>query len=142
MRNLDRRWIAAICVLLLVGGVLLWQTVFNKPSEECKPVRDILDFNQSQAEIINKKTGDGAPPIADYQLWADGLTQRAEKVSDPNLAATAIKLADLATDFVVKLSRLPSEPTGEKAPPVAYEMSALNDQITANIKELSDACPA
>jgi hypothetical protein len=142
MRNLDRRWIAAICVLLLVGGVLLWQTVFNKPSEQCQPVRDILDFNHSQAENIDKKTGDGAPPIADYQLWADGLTQRAEKVNDPNLAPTAIKLADLATEFVAKLPRLPSEPTGDKAPPVAYEMAALNDQITAQIKSLSDACPS
>lgn len=139
--KLDRRWIAAICVLLAVGGVLLWQTVFNKPSEQCRPVRDLLNFNHSEAEIINKKTGDGAPPIADYQLWADGMTQRAEQVSDANLAPTAIKVADLTTQFVAKLPRLPSEPTGDKAPPVAYEMAALNDQITAEIKQLSDACP-
>jgi hypothetical protein len=142
VRNLDRRWLVAIVILVIVAGVVTWQTFFNKPSEECKPVRDILDFNHSQAQIIEKKTGDGAPPIADYQLWADGLTQRAEQVNSTDLSPHAIRLAELATQFVTKLPQVQNPAPGQKAPPAAYEMSALNDQITGEIKQLSDKCPA
>ncbi len=133
----------AIVILVAAGvTVLLSRTLFNKPSEECRPVRDMLDFNSSQTQKIDKKTGDGAPPIADYQLWADGLTQRAEQVNSADLSPHALRLAELATEFVVKLPRVPAESNGQKAPAVAYEMAALNDPITDEIKQLRDKCPA
>jgi hypothetical protein len=142
LMKFDRRWWFAAVVVVVVAGVVLWQTVFNKPSEECRPVRDLLDFNQSQTKIIDKKTGDGAPPIADYQLWADGMSQRAEQVTSADLSLHALRLAQLANQFVVKLPEVQSAAPGGKAPPAAYEMAALNDQITAEIKQLSDKCPA
>jgi hypothetical protein len=140
--KLDRRWWFAVVIVVVVAGIVLWQTVFNRPSEQCRPVRDLLDFNQSQAKIIDKKTGDGAPPIADYQLWADGLSQRAGQVTDADLAQHALLLAQLADQFVAKLPQVQSATPGQKAPPAAYEMAALNDQITSEIKQLSDKCPA
>jgi hypothetical protein len=142
LRNLDRRVWVAVAIAVIAVGVLVWQTVFNKPSEECRPVRDLLDFNQSQAKVIEKKTGGGALPIADYQLWADGMSQRAEQVSSADLSQHALRLAQLANQFVVKLPQVQAAPSGEKAPPAAYEMAALNDQITGEIKQLSDKCPA
>jgi hypothetical protein len=140
--KLDRRWWFAVVIVVVVAGIVLWQTVFNKPSEQCRPIRDMLDFNQSQAKIIEKKTGDGAPPIADYQLWADGMSQRAEQVTDADLSQHALRLAQLTSQFVIKLQQVQAAPPGDKAPPAAYEMAALNDQITSETKQLSDKCPA
>ena len=48
------------------------------------------------------------PSVAEdaaYQQWADGLAQRAEQVTDPNLADTAVQVADLASQFVAKFPR-------------------------------------
>ena len=91
--KLDRRWWAAIGVAVVaVVALVLSYTVFDRPSEECRPVKDLLDFNRSQAEHMASKTGDehGIPTVADdaaYQVWADGLAERAQKVTSPDLAA-------------------------------------------------------
>ncbi len=150
--KLDRRWWLAIAVVVLVAiAVALSQTVFKKSPEECRPVRDLLDFNRTQTELIDSKSGgaQNVPTVAEdaaYQQWADGLAQRAQNVTDPKLSARAVELADLASQFVAKLPRLRAEASaqapGAPAPPVVYEMSVLNDQITAQLGELAKACPA
>src|SRR4051812_31977821 len=72
--KLDRRWWAAIGVAVVaVAALVLPYTVFEGPSEECRPVKDLLDFNSSQAEHIASKTGDeeGVPTQAEdaaYQV--------------------------------------------------------------------------
>ena len=87
--KLDRRWWVAIGVAVLAAvALVLSYTVFDRPSEECRPVKDLLDFNRSQAEHIAAKTGDeqGVPTAAEeaaYQVWADGLAERAQNVSVP-----------------------------------------------------------
>jgi predicted trehalose synthase len=146
--NLDRRWWVAIAVVVVVAiALVLSQTVFNRPSEECRPVVDILEFNKAQGELIGSKHSDedpAVPTVADdaaYQQWADGLAQRAQKVNDPDLAASAIRLADMATQFVTKLPRLRAESVpGTPVPPVAYEMDALNKRILEELDALSKAC--
>ena len=54
--KLDRRWWAAIGVAVVAAVALVSYTVFDRPSEECRPVNDLLDFNRSQAEHIASKT--------------------------------------------------------------------------------------
>lgn len=65
-------------------------------------------------------------------------------MTDPELAAQATQLAQLANEFVNGLPRMKAQTEtrapGAPAPAVVYEMSALNDQITAKIGELSKAC--
>ncbi|HEX2402231.1 MAG TPA: hypothetical protein VHJ79_19945, partial [Mycobacterium sp.] len=93
--KLDRRWWVAIGVAVVAAVALVLQyTVFDRPSEECRPVKELLDFNRSQGEQIASKTGDeqGIPTAAEetaYQAWADGLAERAQKVNSPDLATTA-----------------------------------------------------
>jgi hypothetical protein len=75
--RLDRRWWIAIGVAV-VAVVGLVYTVVRKPPEECGPVQELLEFNRSQAALIESKTGDseGVPTMADeavYRVWADGL---------------------------------------------------------------------
>jgi hypothetical protein len=152
MRSLDRRWWLAIgvAVVALVAFVLS-ETVFNRPSEECRPVLDMLEFNSAQGKSIAAKSGDSEDPAvpsvaedAAYQQWADGLAQRAERVTDPNLGSTAVKVADLASQFVAKFPAVRAEiqtrAPGAPAPEVVYEMSALNLRITQGFDELAKAC--
>ena len=148
--KLDRRWWAAIGVaVVVVVAVVLSYTVFDRPSEECRPVKELLDFNRSQGEHIASKTGDeqGIPTAAEdaaYQAWADGLAERAQKVTSPDLARTATTVASLANEFVGKLpvvrAQAAARAPGAPAPPAVYEMMALNARISENFDELAKAC--
>jgi hypothetical protein len=148
--KLDRRWWAAIGVaVVVVVAVVLSYTVFDRPSEECRPVKELLDFNRSQGEHIASKTGDeqGIPTAAEdaaYQAWADGLADRAQKVTSPDLARTATTVASLANEFVGKLpvvrAQAAARAPGAPAPPAAYEMMALNARISENFDQLAKAC--
>ncbi|PXX13291.1 hypothetical protein [Mycolicibacterium moriokaense] len=147
--KLDRRWWAAIGVAVITVAALALSYVFNQPSEECRPVKDLLDFNRSQAEHISSKAGDeqGIPTVAEdaaYQAWADGLAERAQKVTSADLARTSTEVASLANEFVGKLplvrSQTESRAPGAPAPPAAYEMMALNARISEKFNELAKAC--
>ena len=147
--KLDRRWWAAIGVAVVAAvALVLTYTVFDRPSEECRPVKDMLDYNHSQAEHIASKTGDeqGVPTVGEdaaYQAWADGLAERAQKVTSPDLARTGTTVASLANEFVGKLpvlrAQTESRAPGAPPPPVAYEMMALNARISENLDELAKA---
>ena len=148
--KLERRWWAVIAVTAVaVVAIVLSYTVFDRPSEECRPVKDLLDFNRSQAEHIASKTGDeqGVPTVGEeaaYQAWADGMAERAQKVTSPDLARTATTVATLANDFVGELPVLRAQAQarapGAPAPPAAFEMAALNARISDNLNELAKAC--
>jgi hypothetical protein len=140
-------YIGVVAVVAVALG--LRYTVFDRPSEECRPVKDLLEFNKSQGAHIASKTGDeqGIPTAAEetaYQAWADGLAERAQKVTSPDLARTATTVATLANDFVGQLSALraqaESRAPGAPAPPAAYEMAGLNARISNNLEELAKAC--
>jgi len=148
--KIDRRWWPAIGVAAIAAvALVLSYTVFNRPSEECRPVKDLLDFSRSQAEHIASKTGDeqGVPSAAEdaaYQAWADGLAERAQKVTAPELARTSTTLASLANEFAGKLpvlrAQTESRAPGAPAPPAAYDMMALNARISEKLDELAKAC--
>jgi hypothetical protein len=146
--RLDRRWWIAIGVAA-VAGVALVYSVVRPPPAECRPVQELLDYNEAQSAVIKEKTAgsEGVPSTADeavYRVWADGLAERAQQVTEPNLAGTSAQLAGLADEFVGKLAQVRSESQarapGAPAPPVVYEMDALNTQISQKLAELSDAC--
>lgn len=145
------RWILTVFIALLVIWVGVWGTFFRGHSpNDCKPVVEMLEFNDEQGKLIASKTGDAAgsvPSVSEisaYQQWADGLTERAQKVTNPELLAQAVQLADLSTQFVAKLPLVQAESEnrapGAPAPPVAFEMSVLNDRITSQTAALAKAC--
>jgi hypothetical protein len=149
--RVDRRWRLAIAVAIVAGVMLvLSQTYFNQPSEECKPVLALLEYNKSQGQLIESKQSDTDPAVptvaedAAYQQWADGMAQRAQQINDPNLAATAIQVADAASKFVAMLPRARAESEthapGAPAPPAFFEMTLVNQRITNGLAQLADAC--
>ena len=143
--NLDRRWWAAGVVLVaVIIAMILSETVFKESSEECRPVRALLEFNTEQTKLVNDKGDDAS--VADYERWADGLAERAGQVSDPDLASRSVRVADLAGQFAAGLPTLRAQTnvpagSGQEAPKVAYEMAALNTAISEEIKQLTEACP-
>ncbi|SEH59716.1 hypothetical protein SAMN04489835_1851 [Mycolicibacterium rutilum] len=150
MRRLDRRWWIAIGVVV-VAIVALVYTQLQKPPAECGPVRDLLEFNSEQGDLIREKGEgeEGLPTAADelaYRQWADGLAERARKIDAPELRFTAIDAADLAGAFVRKLPELRAEADaqapGAPTPQIVYEMSALDDQLQRRLSELATACDA
>jgi hypothetical protein len=141
------RWVLTISVVVIAVGVAVWSTYFNGPPEKCKPVLDLLDFSRSQAVKIDSKGGNGVPTVAEdtaYQQWADGLAERAQKVTDPGLAVQATEVAELANQFVTGLPTLRAQAQarapGAPAPPQVYEMSLLNERILAKLGDLRKAC--
>ncbi len=149
--NLARRWIFTICAVVIAVVALAASRLglFGASSEECRPVKDLLAFNKSQAELIASKTADskGIPTVAEegaYQAWADGLAERAQNVHEPDLARDATQLASLAGEFVGKFGEVRtaanSRAPGAPAPPAVFQMELLNSQISDSIKKLSDAC--
>ena len=139
----------AVLVVAIVALVANHFGLFGKSSQDCRPVKDMLDFNHAQAEQIAAKSGDsqGVPTVAEesaYQAWADGLAERAQNVHEPELARDATQLASLAGEFVGKFSELRSEAgsraPGAPPPPAMFQMDLLNTQIADSIKKLSDAC--
>lgn len=148
--KLDRRWWIAIGVVVAVIVALVY-SMFNRPPAECDAVRELLQFNQSQAALIESKSseGEGLPTLAEetaYRAWADGLAERAQKVSRsaPDLEWTSSQLANLADEFVRKMSKVRGEAEsrapGAPAPPTFYEMTAINAQISQKLAHLSEAC--
>src|SRR5690349_14326520 len=70
-----RFWVYIGVIAVVVVALGLRYTVFDRTSEECKPVKDLLEYSRSQAENISAKTGDneGIPTAAEetaYQAWA------------------------------------------------------------------------
>ena len=80
--------------------------------------------------------------LAAYTAWADGLADRTGRVTAPNLVTPAVGVATAANDFVGKLKEISATPhaPGAPTPPAVYQLSILNDQITADIGELTKAC--
>jgi hypothetical protein len=149
--RVDRRWRVAIGIAIVAGVMLvLSQTYFNQPSEECKPVLALLEYNKAQGQLIESKQDDSDPAVptvaedAAYQQWADGMAQHAQEINDPNLAATAIQVADAASKFVAMLPRVRAESEnhapGAPAPPAFFEMTLVNKRITDGLAQLADAC--
>lgn len=150
VRTLDRRWWVAIAAVAVVAVAFVVSEVFFRgPSQECRPVVELLEFNKAQSEQIAAHAGDAGtlPTVAEdaaYQQWADGLAQRAQQINDPNLSGTAIRLADLASQFVAKLPQMraaaETHTPGAPTPDVVHDMNFLNARISQETAELTAAC--
>ncbi len=143
------RWkFTIVAVIIAVVGTLIYQFWYRRVPEGCAPVIELLDFNHRQSQVIGEKyggDGTGVPSPAEldaYTAWADGLADRAGRVTSPQLAAPAVGVATSANDFVRKLKEISATPhaPGAPAPPAVYQLSILNDQITAQLAELTKTC--
>jgi hypothetical protein len=145
-----RRWKFTIAALVIgLAGTLVYQFWYKRVPAECGPVIELLDFNTSQTEKMNAESEgkDALSPAAEdvaFSAWADGLADRAGKVTDPTLAVHAVQVATLADQFARQLPQLRAETAarvpGAPAPPIAFEMSLLNDRLSGELAALTKVC--
>jgi hypothetical protein len=144
-----------VLVAILVGGGIWWVFFRGPSSAECAPVRELLSFNTTQIEAMNAKThvpeagSYGAttePSEFDYRAWADGLADRASKVTAADLTGPAIDVAQTA-DRLVRAridfdAQAKHTAPGATAPPAAMAVTLFNNQFEAQVKQLATTCPA
>lgn len=129
-----------LIVLVVAAAVYFVPKIWEKPSEQCVPVRALLNFNRQENARLAEKA-EVTP--ADYRIWADGLAEKSADITDPELVAHAVRLVALAGRFVTAYAKLGPDPAAadQKPPKAAFEMSALNDQIGAELQQLEQLCP-
>jgi hypothetical protein len=142
-------------VVALAVGTGIWWFFFRGPSSaDCAPVRELLSFNKTQIDAMNAKTHDPAPGSyetatqpsdVDFQGWADGLSDRAAKVTAKDLAGPAADAARTAgwlvqarLDFNVQAKHTAP---GAAMPPAGMAVKVFNDQFDSQIKQLATTCP-
>lgn len=142
-----------VLVGILVGGGIWWLFFRGPSAEACEPVREMLSFNKTQIDAMNAKTvipeegsyGQATEPSEiDYRSWVDGLTDRAAKVTDPDLAPEAQAAADTANRLVrAKLdftAQSGSTAPGAPMPPAAMAVTTFNDEFETRISQLTEKC--
>ncbi|TPG29490.1 hypothetical protein [Mycolicibacterium hodleri] len=145
----------AVVLAATLVGTGIWWVFFRGPSSaECAPVRELLSFNKTEIDKLNAKThvpeagsyeAATDPGELDYRAWVDGLTDRAAKVTAPELAGqasdmagTAARLVRARLDFDAQSKRTAP---GAAMPAVAMVVTAFNDEFEAQVRQLAKTCP-
>ena len=137
-------------------GTGIWWVFFRGPSSaECAPVRELLSFDKTEIDKLNAKThvpepgsyeAATDPSELDYRAWVDGLTDRAAKVTAPELAGQASDMARYRRAARPGPPRLrcsePAHRTGRPDAAVAMVVTAFNDEFEAQVRQLAKTCPA
>lgn len=142
-----------VLVGFLVGGGVWWLFFRGPSTEACAPVSEMLSFNKTHIDAMNAKTHipeEGSseqstePSEIDYRSWADGLTDRAAKVTDPELAPQAQAAADTAQRLVRAKIDYDAQNNaiapGGPPPPAGMVVASYNDEFEVRISRLADDC--
>ena len=143
--------ITVLAVVLIAVVSLAWSYFSGPSSDDCAPVRELLAFNKTQTESLNAKTHtpeQGSyeeatePSELDYRTWADGLADRAAKVTASELADQAQRLSQTGDRLVRARVDLNAQTTapGAGPPPAAMAVMGLYDQFETQLGELTASC--
>jgi hypothetical protein len=95
VRNRTWLWIGIAAVVLLVAegsGMIAWRVNNAVSSHDCEVAHAMIAYNNMQNQLLDSKSNPEQrrmPSIDDYQMWADGLRQYPDHVTDPTLAPHA-----------------------------------------------------
>ena len=155
MRRVKPLTTVVVLVAIVIGGGIWWLFFRGPSSADCAPVRELLSFNKTQIDAMNAKTHipeagsyekETGPSAADYRGWADGLADRAAKVTAADLTGPASELAKTADRLVRARIDFDDQSAhtapGAAMPPAAMAVKAFNDQYETQVKALATTCPA
>jgi hypothetical protein len=142
-----------LAVVVAVVGGLAWHFFSGPSSKDCAPVRELLSFNKTQTDLLNSKTHipekgsteqETQPSDLDFQNWSDGLSDRAAKVTAPDLAPVAKNLSDSAnrmTSAMIEFNHQSKNTApGAAPPPVGMAAEAFYNEFQGYVQQLSKAC--
>lgn len=146
-RNVLIALTAVIAVVALVlGGVYLLRPAPTAPDTSCETVGQLLKYsdgemariqkhNEEVAETRDADRQDEAIPM--YQKWAATLRDYAEKISDPNVKADAVQMADAADEVTEREIQF----LGKPAPGQTREqhLQESTDNIVTAGRKVKDA---
>lgn len=153
-RRIARGLLALVCVAAAAAGVVVaWR--IEERAQPCWSVRQFIEFNRDTQASLKAKTRfappgsyepDVVPAAGDYQAWLDGLQQRADEVTAPELSAHAQRAAALAREFMNDANQMSAEldkqdPLKPQLPPSAKAAGQVNREFGDELAALARACP-
>lgn len=146
--------LALLCVAAAAGGLVVALRI-DERAQPCWRVRQFIEFNRDTQASLKAKTRfappgsyepDSVPAAADYQAWLDGLQQRANQVTAPELSAHAQRAAALAREFMKDANQMNDELDKQdrlrpQLPPSAKAAGQVNHEFGDEMAILARACP-
>lgn len=146
-------WVGAVAAIAaIVAALVVWRSAIHQGqslSSDCQVARAMIDYNKTEGRVLanafNPEQGQEAS-ISDYQDWANHLQADAARISLPDIATHAHRLADDANSMVELVKHVRSDtsvPADPGAPPPwAKPYADLHQQFSNELVALNKACPA
>lgn len=153
-RRVARGLLALVCVAAAAAGVVVaWR--IDERAQPCWRVKQFIEFNRDTQASLKAKTRfappgsyepDSVPAASDHQAWLDGLQQRANQVTAPELSVHAQRAAALAREFMNDVDKANDEldkqdPLKPQLPPSAKAAGRVNHEFGDELATLARACP-
>lgn len=140
------RWVIAAVITAVVVAAAAWLVVARTGGgDDCAAAREMIAFNRQHNATVEAQANSGQEsPQAEYEHWADHLSDLAATVDDPGLAEHARRAADLAHQTVALNPALLAELAGPQTGlgPIAHDYAELSRQFGEELTALGQACPA
>ena len=146
--------IVAVTVVMVAGGFWWLHRQAGRSDADCAAVRELLAYNKAHVDELNAKTHvpePGAPGSAtdpsdlDYAEWADGIDDRANRVTAEGLAEGSRELAQTVRRLVRATADFNAQKQtfapGAQPPGAAMLVVAFNEQYEAQVGTLTQMCP-
>jgi hypothetical protein len=132
-----------------VAGIAVIYTVSrNGASADCTVAREMIAYNKSQDQLLNASFDpeqEREPSIDQYRQWAARLHTYSARISAPEIAAPAARMAAEADQMVGLVEKIRSGSFAEdplKPPPWVQQYADIARPFHDNLVALDQACPA
>ncbi|MCV7101386.1 hypothetical protein [Mycobacterium palustre] len=146
--------VALLCVATVAGGLVVALRI-DERAQPCRKVRKLIEFNRNTQASLKAKTRfappgsyepDSIPAPADYQAWLDGVQQRTNEVTAPDLSVHAQRAAALAREFMKDVNQTYDEldkqdPLKPTLPPSAKAVAEVNHEFGDELDHLGTRLP-
>jgi hypothetical protein len=141
--------IGLITNVVIAATAAWWLTTLHHSNPDCQTARAMIDYNKSQDQLLanafNPEAGT-QPSLGDYQNWANHLHDFAARITAPELASHAHKLADDAERMVTLVTQARADTSvladPSAPPPWAQPYSELAEDFHSQLIALDESCVA
>jgi hypothetical protein len=148
-----RTWIAvaAAVAIVAVAGLGVLYTISRNgragAGDDCQVAREMIAYNKSQGQLLSASFNpeqEREASVDDYRLWAGRLHTYSARISAPEIAAPATRMAAEADQLVAFVEHIRNTvPTEDPTAPMpgVQQYGDLARQFHDNLVALNQACP-